>query len=51
LDPGSERLTFPVEVGELRAGETLRRKEYDLEMIGVEHGENALGYALTRGAV
>ncbi len=33
-------------VGELRTGETLRRKEYDVEMIGVEHGENALGYAL-----
>ena len=46
LDPGSERLTFAVEIRELRAGETLRRKEYDLEVIGVEHGENALGYAL-----
>ena len=28
-------MTVPVEVGELRAGETLRRKEYDLDVTAV----------------
>jgi ribonuclease Z len=46
LELGSERSPFPVEVHELKPGDALRRDEYDLEVIPVEHGRSALGYAL-----
>jgi len=46
VDLGLERPTFPIEIEELTAGERLRRPGYDLEVIGVEHGRDALGYAL-----
>jgi ribonuclease Z len=41
-----DRLTFPVEVHELAPGERLERDEYDIEVIEVDHGEGAVGYAL-----
>lgn len=46
LQVGVERTTFPVEVREVSAGETLRRDGYDLEVVAVEHGRGAVGYAL-----
>jgi ribonuclease Z len=46
LEAEIEGLTFSIEVRELRAGDTLRRQPYDLEVLEVDHGPNALGYAL-----
>lgn len=46
LAVGVERATFPIEIHELEVGEKLTRDSYDLEVIGVEHGRNAVGYAL-----
>jgi ribonuclease Z len=44
---GGERLTFPVEIAELQAGDALDRKEYTLHAIAADHrGATALGYAL-----
>jgi ribonuclease Z len=44
---GGERLTFPVEIAELQAGDTLDRKEYALHAIAADHrGATALGYAM-----
>jgi ribonuclease Z len=44
---GGERLTFPVEIAELQAGDTLDRKEYTLHAIAADHrGATALGYAM-----
>jgi len=40
------RLTFAVELVELRPGESLERDGYVLETFAVEHGVVALGYAL-----
>ncbi|MEJ2238229.1 MAG: ribonuclease Z [Gemmatimonadales bacterium] len=46
MNLGVERTTFPVEIREVRPGEVLRRKEYDLEVLRVDHGGGAVGYAL-----
>ena len=44
---GVDRLTFPVEIHELDAGETVPRKEYAIRAFGVEHGPGpSMGYAL-----
>jgi ribonuclease Z len=43
---GVERSPFEVEIRELEPGEVLRRDAYDLEVIGVEHGGAAVGFAL-----
>jgi ribonuclease Z len=44
---GGERLTFPVEIAELQAGDTLDRQEYTLHAVAADHrGATALGYAL-----
>jgi len=43
---GVERSPFEVEIRELEPGEVLRRDAYDLEVIGVEHGGSAVGFAL-----
>jgi ribonuclease Z len=40
------RLTYEVELVELRSGDVLERGEYVLETFPVEHGVAALGYAL-----
>jgi ribonuclease Z len=40
------RLTYPVEIDELRAGETLERDGYRILVFPVEHGVSAVGYAL-----
>jgi len=46
LKLGVERSTFDVEIHELRPGDCLARGEYDLEVIEVRHGRDALGYAI-----
>jgi ribonuclease Z len=46
LELGRERSTFPIEIHEIRAGDILQRKEYDLEMFPVEHGSGAVGFAV-----
>jgi ribonuclease Z len=43
---GVERPTFPIEIRELKVGDRLARDEYDLEVVAVEHGGGAVGYAL-----
>ncbi len=40
------KLTYPYEIVELGAGETLARDDYELRTVPVRHGTNALGYAL-----
>ena len=40
------RLTYPVEIDELRAGETLERDGYRILVFPVDHGVSAVGYAL-----
>jgi ribonuclease Z len=39
-------LTYPFEIIELSAGETLQRDGYSLHMFDVDHGVEAVGYAL-----
>jgi ribonuclease Z len=48
LQLGVERVPFPVEVTELKAGDALKRDGYALEAIGTEHGPpgGSLGYVL-----
>ncbi len=43
---GVERLAFPVDVQELRDGEVVRRKGYQVRAVKVDHRVNALGYVL-----
>ena len=44
---GVDRLTFPVEIMELQAGDEVKRKEYAVRAFNVEHGPGpAFGYAL-----
>ncbi|MDH3456799.1 MAG: ribonuclease Z [Gemmatimonadota bacterium] len=43
---GVERTPFEIEIHELNPGDVLRRPEYDLEVIPVQHGRDAVGYAL-----
>jgi ribonuclease Z len=46
LRPFVGRLPYPLAVVELEPGETLERGEYTIEGFAVEHGADALGYAL-----
>lgn len=46
VELGAERTPFPIEIVELRPGQVLQREEYDIQVIAVEHGRNALGFAL-----
>lgn len=43
---GIERNKFPVEVVEIRAGDRLRRDEYDIVVFETEHRADTVGYAL-----
>ena len=44
---GVDRLTFPVEIRELDAGERLKRTDYAIVAFGVDHGPGpAFGYAI-----
>ncbi len=46
VELGVERSPFPIHVHEVNPGDVLRRAEYDLEVFRVDHGRNAVGYAL-----
>ncbi len=46
INLGVERPTFPIEIEELKPGDRLGREEYTIEVIAVEHGGGAVGYAL-----
>ncbi len=46
LSVGIERTKFPVEIVELKVGDVLRRKEYDILTFETEHRADTLGYAL-----
>jgi ribonuclease Z len=43
---GIERNKFPVEVVEIRAGDRLKRDEYDIVVFETEHRADTVGYAL-----
>ncbi len=43
---GIERNKFPVEVVEIRAGDRLRRDEYDIVVFETEHRADTVGYSL-----
>ncbi|HXW96386.1 MAG TPA: ribonuclease Z, partial [Gemmatimonadales bacterium] len=46
MEVGIERVKFPVEIVELKVGDTLRRGEYDIVTFPTEHRADTLGYAL-----
>jgi ribonuclease Z len=46
LSLGVERAGFPIEVVELEPGQVLERGDYTIRAYAVEHGGNAVGYAL-----
>jgi ribonuclease Z len=46
LHPFLGRLPYPLDLVELEVGERLERDEYAIEGLAVEHGAEALGYAL-----
>ncbi len=43
---GVERLAFPVDIQELRGGESLQRSGYCVRAVKVDHRVNALGYVI-----
>jgi ribonuclease Z len=43
---GVERLSFPIEIHELKGGERLERGGYSIRPVRVDHRVNALGYVL-----
>ena len=43
---GVERVPFPVEITELKAGETIKKDDYELRAFATEHGGGSIGYAL-----
>ncbi len=46
MNLGIERNRFPVEIVELRAGDRLRRDEYDIVVFETEHRADTVGFAL-----
>src|SRR5439155_15670034 len=46
VELGVERAPFPIEVHDLKDGEKIGRKGYDLEVIPADHGKGAVAYAL-----
>ncbi|HWA58594.1 MAG TPA: ribonuclease Z, partial [Gemmatimonadales bacterium] len=46
LEVGLERVKFPVEIVELKPGDTIRRPEYDIVTFPTEHRTDSIGYAL-----
>jgi ribonuclease Z len=44
---GVEALAFPVEIHELKDGDSVRRNGYTVHAVGVDHRINALAYVLT----
>ena len=46
LAVGLERTKFPVEIVELKPGDQVKRKEYDIAVFETEHRPDTVGYAL-----
>lgn len=46
LSVGVERTRFPVEIVEIRPGDRLPRRDYDIEVFPTEHRADTVGYAL-----
>jgi ribonuclease Z len=46
INLGVERTPFAVDIREIRAGDRLERDGYDIQVIAVEHGRGAVGFAL-----
>ncbi len=46
LSVGVERTKFPVEIVEVKPGDRLKRKEYDISVFETEHRIDTVGYAL-----
>jgi ribonuclease Z len=46
VELGVERAPFPVEIHELAAGDKIKRKDYDIEVIPADHGKGAVAFAL-----
>src|SRR5438552_3228690 len=46
VELGVERAPFAIELHELDEGGKLRRKDYDIEVIPVDHGKGAVAFAL-----
>jgi ribonuclease Z len=46
LTLGTERMPFEVEIVELRPGDAIQRKDYDVVAYATEHGRASIGYAL-----
>ena len=46
LGVGVERIKFPVEIIEVKPGDRLKRKEYDITVFETEHRIDTVGYAL-----
>ncbi len=46
LEVGIERTRFPFEIVEIRPGDRLSRKEYDLHVFETDHRADTVGYAL-----
>jgi len=46
LGVGVERVKFPVEIVEVKPGDRLKRKEYDITVFETEHRTDTVGYAL-----
>lgn len=43
---GFERPGFGVDIHEIKTGDRLQREEYDIEVVAVQHGRDAVGYAI-----
>jgi ribonuclease Z len=43
---GVERVTFPIEIREMDAGEKIERQDYDIVAYATQHGTRALGFAV-----
>ena len=46
LQLGVERVPFPVEIQELRVGDTVKREGYSIDPFPTEHGNGAIGFAI-----
>lgn len=46
LTVGIERTKFPVEIVEVKPGDRLKRKEYEIAVFGTEHRVDTVGFAL-----
>lgn len=46
VELGIERSPFEIHIHEVKAGQRLARDQYDVEVIKVDHGRHAVGYAL-----